>query len=155
MDDFSIVWDDLFDAVAESVERAQWWRAARGHPHGQGLECGAEMLQVRAQVRQHEGEGRHQRAHAIAVVIAGGQWPRERLGQCGIELPTYECQRCKIPGVTETLWHRCWECPATKALPEAKATEYPALWLRGLDSADALDLIPEPMDWQDAAAATV
>ena len=135
-------WNPFRIAFAQALARVLWRRASR-HFCGAGLEAGADLTGISAQLRRLRARGKNEWFGAILASATGAQWPRTRLRDAGIDLDTVFCQRCDAQ-VEETLLHRCWECKANETIPACRKKEHlrrraiadacnqPCVWLRGL-----------------------
>ena len=132
-------WSSLKVAVSDAVKRQMWKRASDFH-NGSGLSDVPETSEPRRHLRRLRKFGKFERVGAMRAVMCGASWPRVRLRDAGIHVPSVICPRCGLEEETE--WHRAWECSANSKLSKvhsgivATAVKHgrdnPSFWLRGL-----------------------
>ena len=155
-------WSPFKVAFSQALSRVLWRRASL-HYCGGGLEAGADLTSVIAQVRRLRRKGNREWFGAILTSVTGAQWPRARLRDAGIGVETALCQRCDEQ-VEETMLHRCWQCKANDEIPACRKTEYlrrravvdagnlPCVWLRGIVPQTWSQLTPPPEDHGEVVA---
>ncbi|CAK0824619.1 unnamed protein product, partial [Prorocentrum cordatum] len=75
---------DILNDIEATVDRQLWCTAAK-HESADDLADGADMYQVCRKLRRLRPDDEGDNWALNAVVVTGGQWPRERLRAAGYQ----------------------------------------------------------------------